>query len=186
MVPQEISTVDAPVAIEDAEVSCLLPLDAVFGFRYVEDNGDSILIVLTDRALVGGGSIGLDKAIRFGGMLSFLKVGDGGENFGEGRFIVSLVSDLSGLKGEFLGLEEDFLPNDLLGGFGGGFGLGSGLVLVGVFVDVAPDGLFFVNFFGGAVADLSVVLVVAFEVAFDVVFGGVFGCGWPGYFHFRI
>ena len=78
IVPKKISTVDAPVPIKYSKVSCLLPLDAVFWFRYVEDNGNSILIVLTDRALVGGGSIGLDKAIRFGGMLSFLKVRDGG------------------------------------------------------------------------------------------------------------
>lgn len=60
VISQEISAVDAPMAIEDPEVSGLLPLDAVFRLGDVQDDGDPVLIVLADGALIGGGRISFD------------------------------------------------------------------------------------------------------------------------------
>ena len=104
-------------------------------------------------------------------MLSLLKIGDGGEDFGQRRFIVSLMSNLSRLKGELLRLQEDLLSDDLFRRLGRRFGLGSGLILINIFVDVSPNDLIFVNFFCGTVSYFAIILIAAFEVIFNVVFG---------------
>ena len=113
IVSQEIGAVNTSVTVKYSKICSFLPLRAMLRFGYIEDDSNSILVVLTDRSLVCRGRISLDEPIRFGRMLSLLKIGDGRKYFGKRRFIVILMSNLSRLKGELLGLKENLLPNDL-------------------------------------------------------------------------
>lgn len=63
IVSKEVSTVHTSVSIEDSEVCWLFPLSYVFRFCEIEDDCDSIFIVLTDWTLVGGGRISADGSM---------------------------------------------------------------------------------------------------------------------------
>lgn len=72
------------MAVKHAEVGGLLPVASshVFGLGEVEDDGDSVLVVLPNWSLVGGGGVGADGAMAVLGMLGRLEVGNGDEYLG--------------------------------------------------------------------------------------------------------
>lgn len=64
VVSEVVCTSRSSVAIEDAEEANLGPLDIemrlVFGFEDIEDDANSVFVVVPDDALVGVGGVGLD------------------------------------------------------------------------------------------------------------------------------
>jgi hypothetical protein len=55
IIPEEIRTIHAPMSIKDPKISNLLPLLALLGFRNIQYNRNSILIIISDGALIGTG-----------------------------------------------------------------------------------------------------------------------------------
>ena len=74
VVSEEVGAVHASVAVEYSEVGRLLPLPYVFGLTKVQNDGHSVLIILSDGALVGRGRIGSDGAVSIFGVLGGLEV----------------------------------------------------------------------------------------------------------------
>ena len=66
VVPQVVGTGRPTVTIEDTEEADLGPLDLkvllALGLQYVQYDGDSVLVVVSDDALVSVRSVGLDHA----------------------------------------------------------------------------------------------------------------------------
>lgn len=60
LIPQIISTIGAPMPIEDPKIGRLLPIQAVLRFGNIQYDGYPILIVLPDGPLVGTCRITLD------------------------------------------------------------------------------------------------------------------------------
>lgn len=63
VVPEEVCTVHTSMTIEYSEISDFFPFCAVLRLGDVEDDGDPVLVVVSDWSLVGRGSVGLDEAI---------------------------------------------------------------------------------------------------------------------------
>jgi len=168
IVPQEVSTVHASVAVENSEVGRLFPITYVLWFCEIEDYGDPILVVLTNWALVGRSGVCSDRPMGIFGVLGGLEVGDGLQSFGQSRMHILIHFDASLLEIYDPGLNENLLTDDLIDLFGGGFGFRTRLVLIAVlnrrssaelkFFVRCVGLLFFVVFF--RVKERSAVLVV--------------------------
>ena len=77
VVSEEVCAVHAAVAVEHSEVGWFFPVGDVFWFGEVENDGDSIFVVLSDGSLVGGGGVGSDGAVSVFGVFGGFEVGDG-------------------------------------------------------------------------------------------------------------
>ena len=79
IVSQKIGTIDTSMAVKNTEICSFFPLPfkAMLRPRNVEDNGYTIFIILTDRALISRCSICLDVLILLLRMLCPLEIGDG-------------------------------------------------------------------------------------------------------------
>ena len=53
IVSQEIGTINSSVPIEYAKISSFLPLLAMLWFGNIENDGDSVFVILSNRALIG-------------------------------------------------------------------------------------------------------------------------------------
>ena len=61
---QEIGAFVASMAIKDSEIAATWPSAFEIGFGDVHDDGDSILIVVLDEAMIGVDCIAFDCAVR--------------------------------------------------------------------------------------------------------------------------
>jgi len=136
VVPEVVCAVHASVAIEYPKIRRLLPIRGVLGFGEVQNDGNSIFVVLSDGALVGGGGVGPDGPVTIFRVLGRLEVADGHEHFGQHGVTILVSLYASFLEVEGLGLDENLLPHDLVDLLHGGLGFGAGLVLVVIIFDV--------------------------------------------------
>lgn len=74
VVSEEVGAVHASVAVEHSEVGRLLPFAYMLRLAEVEDDGHSILIILSDGALVGRSRIGSNGAVSIFGVFGRLEV----------------------------------------------------------------------------------------------------------------
>ena len=91
IVPEVVSAVGSAVSVEHSKVGYFLPLGAVFRLGDVQNDGHTILIVVSDGALICGRGISLDIAIGLDAVLGGLEVGDGQEHFGQG--LIGVLDD---------------------------------------------------------------------------------------------
>lgn len=76
VIPEKISAIHASMSVEYPKISWFFPISDVFGFGEVEDDGNSVFVVLADRSLVGGGGVGTNGAMSIFGMLGGFKITD--------------------------------------------------------------------------------------------------------------
>lgn len=94
IVPEVVSAVGPAVPVEHPKVGYFLPLGAVFRLGDVQNDSYTILIVVSDGALICGRGISLDIAIGLDAVLGGLEVGDGQEHFRQGRIRVLDDADI--------------------------------------------------------------------------------------------
>lgn len=63
IVPQIVSTVGASMTVKYSKIGDFLPFSAVFRLGNVKDDSDSILIVVSDRALIRGRGISFNISV---------------------------------------------------------------------------------------------------------------------------
>ena len=88
------------------------------------------MVLVPNWSLVGGSRVSFDGSMCIFWELGLFEVGDGGHYFWEGRMGILLYFDASFLWFIGFGLDEDFLPDDLICLLDGTLGFGSGLVFV--------------------------------------------------------
>lgn len=121
------------MSIKHPKVGWLLPVSShVLGLGEIEDDGHSVLIVLSHWTLVSGGRIGSDGAVPVLAVFGWLEIGDGDEYLRQCGVFVLGGTYAACLDVEGLGMDEDLLPDDLVDLFGWRFGLGAWLILVTV------------------------------------------------------
>lgn len=118
------------MSIENSKVSWFFPLGYMFGFCKIEDNGHSILVILTNRALVCWCRVCSDSTMCIFGMFSRLKMWYGKQSFGERRMLILISFDASLLNIKIFRLNKNFFSNDLIDLLHWGFRFRSWLVLV--------------------------------------------------------
>ena len=136
VIAEVVGAVHAAVPVENSKVGRFFPVGGVFGFGEVEDDGDSVFVVLADGALVGGGRVGSDGAVSVFGVLGGLEVADGHKHFGEHGVTIFMVFDASFLKVKGFGFNENLFPDDFVDLLDGRLGFGAGLVFVVVIFDI--------------------------------------------------
>jgi hypothetical protein len=104
VVSEEVCAVDTSVAVEDPEVCCLFPVHAMFRFGDVQDDGDSVFVVLADGSLVSGGGVGLDISAGVFGVFGGFEVRDGYEDFGEYWILILVGFEFAFFWSEVFGL----------------------------------------------------------------------------------
>ena len=77
MVSEKISAVHTAMTVEHSEICHLFPLGAPLWLGNVEDDCNSVLVVVSYRPLVCGGRIALDNPIGLETVLGRLEVADG-------------------------------------------------------------------------------------------------------------
>ena len=114
IVPEVVSAVGSAVPVEHSEVGYFFPLSAVLRLGDVQNDGHTILIVVSDGALICGRGISLDIAIGLDAVFGGLEVGDGQEHFRQGRIRVLDDADIPYPEILGLGVKVDLLPDNLV------------------------------------------------------------------------
>lgn len=57
VIPKKIRTVDSTMPIKNPKICSFLPLGTVLRFSNVQNNSNSIFVILADWSLIGGSSI---------------------------------------------------------------------------------------------------------------------------------
>ena len=133
VIPQEISAVDSSMSVEYSKICCFFPINTMFGLTDIQNDCHSVLVILSNRPLIGRSSIGLDIPIRIFRMLRWLKVADGHQDFRKRGVRILITFEFAFLRTKEFWLEEDFLSDDLILLFDGGFRFGARLIFVIVF-----------------------------------------------------
>ena len=136
VVTEVVGAVHTAMSIKDSKVGRFFPIGGMFGFGEVEDDGDSILVVLSNGSLVGGGRVGSDGPMSIFRVLGGLEVADGHEHFREHGMVIFMGFDASFLKVEGFRLYENLFPDDFVDLFDGGLGFGARLVFIVVIFDI--------------------------------------------------
>lgn len=181
VVAQEVRALHAAVPVEHPEISGLLPVGHVLRLREIEDDGHSVLVVLADGSLVGGGGVCADGAVAVLGVLGGLEVGDGHEDLGQGGVLVLVNAHAPVFDAEALGLDEYLLADYLVDLLHGRLGLAARLILVGV---LDCRGLGELQPLVGVVKLALLVVLLTVEVGGAVL--RVLGGGRLGYFYFGV
>ncbi len=129
IIPQKISTVHASMPIENTKVSRLFPVCNMLRFCKIENDCNSIFVILTNRTLIGGCRVGPYGTMCIFWMLSRLKIWYGKEIFGERRMLVFISFDTSLLKIEIFRLNKNFFSNNFIYLFDWRFRFWSWLIL---------------------------------------------------------
>lgn len=132
IVPQKVGTIHSSMAIEHSKISWFFPIAAVFRFCEVQDDGNSVLVVLANRSLISWSRIRSDSSMPVLRMLGRLKVGDWDQNFRQLRSAVLTSPDAPLFDIVELRLKIDLFSDDLVHHLCGGFWFRSGLVLVAI------------------------------------------------------
>ncbi len=114
IVPQEIGTVCSSMPIKDPKISRFFPIVTVIGFRYVQNDSNSIFIVVANRPLICRCRICSNNSIGLQGVLGRLKVGNRQHNFGKWRLSVFLNSYAPIFKLKFFRVNEYFFSDNLI------------------------------------------------------------------------
>jgi hypothetical protein len=130
IVPQKVGTIHPPMTIEHSKISWFFPIVAVFRFCEVQDDGNSVLVVLANRSLISWSRIRSDSPMAVLWMLGGLKIGDWNKDFRQLRSTVLTSSDPSLFNIVKLRLKIDLFSNNLIHHLCWWFWFRSGLVLV--------------------------------------------------------
>lgn len=90
IISEEISAINASVSIEYPKVSCLFPVSAVLRLANIQYNGNTVLIILSNWPLIGRGWIGTNVSVGILGVLRWLKIWYGIQNFRQ-RWMLILI-----------------------------------------------------------------------------------------------
>ncbi len=118
------------MAIKDSKICNFFPLSAVIRPRQVENNRDSVFIIIPDRSLIGRRRICLNISIRLETMLRRLKVGDGRQYLGQWRIGIFTDSNIPASYILNFWIEINFFPDNLIRLSDRRFGLGPWLILI--------------------------------------------------------
>lgn len=114
VVSKEIGAVHSSVPIEYSKIGGFFPIVDMFWLCKIKYNCNSILIILSNWALVGGCRICPDSPTAIFGMLGRFKIGNGGHYFGNIGMLILISSNSPFLNIKSLGLYEYFLPYNLI------------------------------------------------------------------------
>ena len=132
IIPQVISAIGASMSIKNSKVGDLLPFSAVFGLWDIQNNSHSILIVISDGALICGRGICFDMSIRLDTVFGRLKIRDWQQHFRQGWVGVLDHSYIPHPQILILGIQVNFLPHNFIRLPNRRLGLGPRLVLISI------------------------------------------------------
>jgi hypothetical protein len=114
VVSEKVRAVHAAVSVEDSEVCRFLPVVDMLRFGKVEDDGYSILIVLSNWSLVGGGRVSAYGPVSVARVFGRFEVGDRQQCLGQRRMFVLICAHSAFLYIEGARLDEDLLSDDFV------------------------------------------------------------------------